>query len=53
MPLDRILFFDDTRANVEGALAIGMPAVLVRSPADVAEALAALGGTSLTRWVGL
>ena len=40
--LDRILFFDDTPANVEGARAIGMPAVLVRSPADVAEALAAL-----------
>jgi FMN phosphatase YigB (HAD superfamily) len=42
VPLDRILFFDDTRANVDSALAIGMPAVLVRSPADVAEALAAL-----------
>ena len=41
-PLDRILFFDDTRANVEGAQALGMPAVLVRSPADVAETLAAL-----------
>ena len=40
--LDRILFFDDTPANVEGARAVGMPAVLVRSPADVAEALAAL-----------
>ena len=40
--LDRILFFDDTPANVEGARAIGMPAVLVRSPADVANALAAL-----------
>jgi glucose-1-phosphatase len=42
VPLDRILFFDDTGANVEAARAFGMPAVLVRSPADVAEALAAL-----------
>jgi HAD superfamily hydrolase (TIGR01509 family) len=42
VPLDRILFFDDTEANVESARAIGMPAVLVRSPADVKEALAAL-----------
>lgn len=42
VPLSRILFFDDTRANVDGARALGMPAVLVRSPADVAEALAAL-----------
>ena len=42
VPLDRILFFDDTEANVQGAGAIGMPAVLVRSPADVTNALAAL-----------
>ena len=42
VPLDRILFFDDIQANVEGARAIGMPTVLVRSPADVAKALAAL-----------
>ena len=42
VPLDRILFFDDTEANVEGARAIGLPAVLVRSPADVTNALAAL-----------
>jgi len=42
VPLDRILFFDDTLANVEGARSIGMAAVLVRSPADVSEALAAL-----------
>jgi putative hydrolase of the HAD superfamily len=40
--LEGILFFDDTRANVDGARALGMPAVLVRSPADVADALAAL-----------
>ena len=37
--LDRILFFDDTRVNVDGARAIGMPAVLVRSLEDVATAL--------------
>jgi glucose-1-phosphatase len=42
VPLDRILFFEDTEANVEGARSIGMPAVLVRSPSDVANALAAL-----------
>jgi len=42
IPLERILFFDDTLANVEGARALGMPAVLVRSPAHVADALAAL-----------
>ena len=39
VPLDRILFFDDTPANVEGAKALGMPAELVRSPEDVARAL--------------
>ena len=42
VPLERILFFDDTRANVDSARAVGMPAVLVRSLADVAAALAAL-----------
>ena len=35
----RLLFFDDTRENVEGALAAGLPAVHVRSPRDVEEAL--------------
>jgi HAD superfamily hydrolase (TIGR01509 family) len=40
VPLERILFFDDTRENVEGALAIGMPAVHVRSLDDVAKAVA-------------
>ena len=42
VPLPRILFFDDPPVNVEGARAIGMPAVLVRSPTDVSAALAAL-----------
>jgi len=35
-----VLFFDDTPANVDGALAVGMPAVLVESAADVERALA-------------
>lgn len=37
--LDRILFFDDTAENVEGARAVGMPAVLVSSIDDVRGAL--------------
>jgi len=41
-PLDRILFFDDTPGNVEGARAVGMPAVLVRSIEDIAKAVADL-----------
>ena len=36
----RILFFDDTRANLDGARAAGMHAVHVRSPADVRAAVA-------------
>jgi putative hydrolase of the HAD superfamily len=39
VPLDRILFFDDTQRNIDGARAVGMQAVLVRSPDDVAGAL--------------
>ena len=39
VPAGRVLFFDDLEENVEGARATGMQAVLVRSPADVAEAL--------------
>jgi putative hydrolase of the HAD superfamily len=38
-----VLFFDDTPANVDGALAVGMPAVLVESAADVERALARSG----------
>lgn len=38
-----VLFFDDTPANVDGALAVGMPAVLVESAADVETALARVG----------
>ncbi len=37
---ERILFFDDTEANLEGARAVGMQTVLVRSPEDVARAVA-------------
>lgn len=37
-----ILFFDDLAENVAGALAAGLQAVQVRSPADVREALARL-----------
>jgi HAD superfamily hydrolase (TIGR01509 family) len=43
VPAQRIVFFDDVIENVEGARARGMQAVHVRSSADVAEALAALG----------
>jgi HAD superfamily hydrolase (TIGR01509 family) len=39
VPLDRILFFDDSRENVDGALAVGMQAVQVRSIEDIARAV--------------
>jgi len=39
VPLERILFFDDTQANVEGARAVGLQAAHVRSPADVRAAV--------------
>jgi HAD superfamily hydrolase (TIGR01509 family) len=39
VPLASILFLDDTMENVEGARAAGMPAVHVRSPQDVRNAL--------------
>jgi HAD superfamily hydrolase (TIGR01509 family) len=38
-PPARILFFDDSMENVEGARAAGMPSVLVRSPDDVRAAV--------------
>lgn len=38
-PLERILFFDDTVANVEAARRLGMPSVLVRGPEDVHAAV--------------
>jgi putative hydrolase of the HAD superfamily len=43
VPASRIVFFDDLAENIEGARARGLTAVHVRSPDDVAEALAALG----------
>ncbi len=43
VPACRIVFFDDSADNIEGARARGLAAVHVRSPDDVAEALAALG----------
>jgi|TARA_B100001964_G_C14023681_1_gene505033 putative hydrolase of the HAD superfamily len=39
VPLDRMLFFDDTEENVLGARAAGMPAVWVHSPQDVIDAV--------------
>lgn len=41
VPNDRILFFDDTLANVEGARRAGLQAVHVRQPEDVRTAVAA------------
>jgi glucose-1-phosphatase len=43
VPASRIVFFDDVAENVEGARAVGIHAVQVKSSADIAEALAALG----------
>ena len=43
VPAERIVFFDDLAENVEGARARGLTAVHVRSPGDVAQALAELG----------
>ena len=43
VPAPRIVFFDDLAENIEGARARGLTAIHVTSPADVAEALAALG----------
>ncbi len=43
VPASRIVFFDDVAENVEGARARGLMAVQVKSSADVAAALDALG----------
>ena len=40
IPPGRILFFDDTEANVNGARAVGLQAVHVRTPEDVRTAVA-------------
>lgn len=39
VPAPEVLLFDDLEPNVEGARALGLQAVLVRSPADVRDAL--------------
>ena len=39
---DRIVFFDDSLENIEGARARGLQAVHVKSGADLADALAVL-----------
>jgi FMN phosphatase YigB (HAD superfamily) len=39
VPFERMLFFDDTVANVEGAHSLGIQSILVRRPEDVLEAL--------------
>jgi len=43
VPAERIVFFDDSASNVEGARACGLQAVHVTSPADVVQTLAAMG----------
>jgi glucose-1-phosphatase len=43
VPASRIVFFDDVAENVAGARAVGLHAVQVKSSADIAETLAALG----------
>jgi putative hydrolase of the HAD superfamily len=43
VPANRIVFFDDLAENIDGARASGLKAVHVKSSADVAGALAALG----------
>jgi glucose-1-phosphatase len=43
VPAQRIVFFDDLAANIEGARARGLIGVHVTSPDDVARALTALG----------
>src|SRR6195256_791608 len=43
VPAGRIVFFDDSADNIEGARACGLVAVHVTSTRDVAEALEALG----------
>ncbi|MDB5520596.1 MAG: haloacid dehalogenase [Tardiphaga sp.] len=43
VPAARIVFFDDSNENIAGARASGLKTVHVRTPHDVADALAALG----------
>jgi FMN phosphatase YigB (HAD superfamily) len=39
LPVGEVLLFDDLEPNVEAARALGLQAVLVKSPADVRLAL--------------
>src|SRR3989440_2675940 len=39
VPIERILFFDDTEENIAGARAAGIAAMHVRTPQDIASAL--------------
>lgn len=39
VPPHRILFFDDTQANLDGASAVGVKTVLVRTPDDVSRVI--------------
>jgi HAD superfamily hydrolase (TIGR01509 family) len=41
VPAGRIVFFDDSLANVEGARACGLQAIHVKAPSDVIPAIAA------------
>ena len=43
VPAERILFFDDTLENVDGARACGLQALHVTSDKDVADAIARMG----------
>jgi HAD superfamily hydrolase (TIGR01509 family) len=43
VPCEKVLFFDDTAENVEGARAVGMQAVHFRTADDARAALAVLG----------
>ena len=43
VPAGRIVFFDDLAENIQGARAYGLTAIHVKSTADVAGALTALG----------
>jgi len=43
VPAERIIFFDDLAENIEGARARGLTAVHVKSTADIANTLRAIG----------
>jgi len=44
IPLDKMVFFDDTLVNIHGARAVGMPAVHVRTVGDVERSVIELIG---------